>query len=105
SASAASIEVRRGRTPPRELEVHVHTVALDVPKQPAVAVDPVERRICLEHNLLPRRREGEEGSPSCPRVALPGAELRRVDLEQPDPPSIPKRQCVAVVDRGHYGNL
>src|SRR5512133_3720130 len=44
-ASVASIEVRRGRTPPRELEVHVHAVALDVPEEPAVAVDPVERRI------------------------------------------------------------
>ena len=66
-----------------ELEVDVLAVAVDVPQQPAVAVDTVEARIDLENDARADGHQAQQRRPRRPREALAGAQLRRVDLQQP----------------------
>jgi hypothetical protein len=93
-------EVRRGRTPPDELDVDVHAAGADVAEQPAEAVAVVEPRVGLELDAGLRSREPLELVPGLACVALPLPELRRVDLHEPHPSAVPQVERIAVADAG-----
>jgi hypothetical protein len=73
---------------------------MDVPQEPPVAIDPIERRVGLKRDVTTNWHQADERRPGRTRVALARSKLGCVDLEQANALSAPERQRVAVVHRG-----
>ena len=102
------VRLCRSTGPPRRagrLDVRIHAVPFHVPKQSAVAVSPVKASIALQNDLRTDWREAEQRRSRRARVALAGAQLRSIDLQQTHPPPIAKRERVAVIHRRDHANF
>src|SRR5215204_5742250 len=104
AAPVAVVEPDGRRAAPHELEVDVPPADPDVPEEPAIAIDGVERRVCLQ----PRRRadgsETGELAGGRARVTLAASDFRCVDLDEPDAVAARRRQRVAVDDSRDGGD-
>src|SRR5262245_24002997 len=74
---------------------------MHVAQQPPETIDPVERWVDLERDARADRHALEESRTRGTRVTLACAELRTVDLKQPDTFAGCKPKRVAVRDRCH----
>ena len=91
-------EVRRGGAAPYELDIEVQAADTDVPQQASVAVHVIEPAVSLELDPPTRRREVLELTERLPCIAFPLAELRRVDLHEPNSRAARELERVAVAD-------
>jgi hypothetical protein len=91
-------EVRRRRTAADKLDVHVQAADTDIPQQASVAVHVIESAVALELDPPTRRREVLELTERLPCIAFPLAELRRVDLHEPNSRAARELERVAVAD-------
>ena len=91
-------EVRRRRTAADKLDIEVQAADTDVPQQASVAVHVIEPAVSLELDPPTRRREVLELTERLPCIAFPLAELRRVDLHEPNSGAARELERVAVAD-------
>jgi hypothetical protein len=99
-SALAAEEVRRCSATADELDVHVCLARGDVAQQPSVAVDVVEAGVALELDSRAPWHQPPQLRECGARVALVLAELRRVDLDEPDAFSASQIERVSVPDAG-----
>ena len=104
AASFAPVEVRR-RAAPDELDVRIHAVPFHVPKQSAIAAVRSRRGSISSTTFAPIGARLSSAVLAAREKHLAGAQLRSIHLQQTHPPTIAKRERVAVVHGSDYANF